>query len=154
MMDVNDQINRFRINLVSIEEKKMFLPLYMSYRMELLGAGGSHPPSRVKDDHLSKYWNDTNSNYLLWFMNGSERIGFTAISLDDIETGRLEDITIFRDHRGKGNGLKALEELKRFVVYRGLKNLYIKTDSIPESAVDFFNKGGFKTLEERMFLEL
>lgn len=144
----------FRINLVSMSDKKEFLPIYMSYRMELMGKGGPHSVGPGKEEHLSKFWNDTNNNYLIWFMKGKERIGFAAITLEDLESGTLEDITIFRDHRNKGNGMKALEEVKKFVAYRGLKVLNTEAPKGMNGIADYFKKGGFTETEKGLKMEI
>ncbi len=151
---VMDQTDSFRLNLVSANEKKEFLSLYMSYRMELLSKMGDHLKGIEKEDHLSKFWNDTNNNYLLWFVKEHNKIGFAAISLKEHGTAELEDMSIFRDHRGKGHDREAIQEIEKFVSYRGLKKLMTRLPAGPEHSKDFYKDNGFKEVDDRLELDL
>ncbi|MEA3558040.1 MAG: GNAT family N-acetyltransferase [Candidatus Thermoplasmatota archaeon] len=143
-----------RVNLVSISSKEEFLTTYMSYRMEQMGNGVQETAGGSKLDQLSKFWNDPNNNYLLWFMKGTERIGFAAITLKDLENGMLDDMVILREHRNKGYGKKALVEIKKFVSYRGLKELTLGKPIEMEWLKDIFIKGGFVESDGKLKVEL
>ena len=141
------------LKLVRIEEKKEFLALLMNHKMEMV-SNGIEIVEPGGEDQLSKFWDDSNSNYLLWINDGSRRVGFTAVHIEDTEDASLLDIEIFRNERGRGNGKRALEEVCKFVRYRGLKKMRVELFKAPDRTRKFFTGSGFsdKDLELKMNL--
>ena len=150
----DDPDKAIRVSLVSIDEKKEFLTHYMSYRIELVRTGAPETIGGSKEDNLSKFWNDPNNNYLLWFMEDKERIGFAAMTLNDFDKGVLEEITVFREFRNQGYGMKVLAEIKKFASYRGLKELSLRTPEIMNGIKDYFIKSGFVESGDKLKIEL
>lgn len=131
------------LKLVSISEKKDFLAMYMSHRMEIMSLGIEHG-DQGRDDQLSRFWNDPDTNYLIWIHRDGKIIGFAAVSVLEHNKGKLLDLGIFRDHRDKGLGKRAVEEIMRFSNYRGLKRLEIEFNKAPEKTLKFFEETGFE----------
>jgi ribosomal protein S18 acetylase RimI-like enzyme len=131
------------LKLVSISEKKDFLAMYMSHRMEIMSFGIEHG-DQGRDDQLSRFWNDPDTNYLIWVHRDGKNIGFAAVSVIEQNRGKLLDLGIFREHRGKEIGKIALQEVLRFSKYRGLKRLEIGFNKAPERILKFFEESGFE----------
>jgi ribosomal protein S18 acetylase RimI-like enzyme len=141
------------LKLISGEEKKEFLVIYMTHKMELL-ANGIDLVDRVKDDQLSRFWTDPDSNYLLWIIQDGRKLGFAAIVVEEMGQASLVDLAINRDERGKGNGRKALEEIVRFSRYRGLKKIMVKYNKINDEIRSLFKFAGFQDNEGELEIDL
>jgi ribosomal protein S18 acetylase RimI-like enzyme len=139
----NEESGPLTLKLVSMEEKKNFLAMYMSHRMELMSLGIEHS-DQGRDDQLSRFWSDPDTNYLLWIKIGDKKFGFAAISVLEPGKGRLLDMGVFREDRGKGIGKRALREVLRFAKYRGLRTMNIHLTKAPDLTIRFFEDYGFK----------
>ncbi len=141
------------LKLVSMDEKKDFLAMYMAHRMELISQGIEHDNSG-RDDQLSKFWNEPDINYLIWIRRREINLGFAAISVINIDQARLLDMGILREHRGKGVGKQGLAEIARFSKYRGLKHLQIDLIKAPEGIFKFFISSGYKREGQNLSIDI
>ncbi len=141
------------LKLVSMGEKKDFLAMYMAHRMELMSQGIEHG-NTGRDDQLSKFWNEPDMNYLIWIRRGQTNLGFAAISVIDTDRGRILDMGIFRQYRGKGVGKNGLGEIARFSKYRGLKHLHIDLVKARDMTFKFFESSGFKREGQTLSMDI
>lgn len=99
----------------------------------------------MKDPEL-KYWTSPPNGFLVATTNYNDEkvvgcISYKSLSESTLELNRL---SVNRDHRGLGIGIKLVNALIQIAKDQGYENVYLETTDIQVSACRLYEKIGFK----------
>lgn len=71
-----------------------------------------------------------------------------AVKLND--KGSIYDITIWEEHRSKGYGKKAMQEIEAFAKDKGIKSIGLHVFGHNKKARDLYEKVGYRETNSKM----